>query len=359
MSGTATPNLGLEYLDPSQSEPEVKINLAWDAIDAAVGAGVGIEVSESGDSPAGNVRGARRIKFVGATVTEETDSVAVVTIAADVDSGGGGSDSGGSMSVSDGVTTVAAATEILFTSGATVTASGSVAEVAIAGAGGGLPSTIPDLCIWIKGDAANISSGSAVPYLQNACPWLSSYSYVAGSSGATRSASPLNSLGVLALPGSSAGRYLLPGAGPVLETVSAFVVFKATSVTGFFDFICGASAHSFEFGISTVGKLQIVDSYAANIASSAATLSTATWYQANVTYNTTSGAWAFRIGQAVDSSGTQTASISTGTGGAFYDPEVNGQDFPGSIAELIVYNRVLTLTEIEEVEAYLHTKWGV
>jgi hypothetical protein len=153
MSGTATPNLGLEYLDPSQAQPEVKINLAWDAIDAAVGAGIALEVSESGDSPAGNVKAARRIKFIGATVTEETDSTAVVTIESD---GGGSdehsSDSGGSpISVTDGTTTVENVTALHFT-GATVTASGTVAQVAIAGGGsssgsgsGSLVNINPDL----------------------------------------------------------------------------------------------------------------------------------------------------------------------------------------------------------------------
>jgi hypothetical protein len=113
MSGTATPNLGLEYLYSSQEEPEVKINAAWDAIDAAVGAGVGIEVSESGDSPAGNVLGARRIKFVGATVTEETDSVAVVTIDTSSESGGS------PIEVTDGTTSVTDVT-LITVMGATV-----------------------------------------------------------------------------------------------------------------------------------------------------------------------------------------------------------------------------------------------
>ena len=36
MSGDATPNLNLIYLDAAQAQPEVKINDAWNKIDEAV-----------------------------------------------------------------------------------------------------------------------------------------------------------------------------------------------------------------------------------------------------------------------------------------------------------------------------------
>jgi len=92
------PNLLLEYLTPSQSQPEVPINDAWDKIDAAVHA---LALGEAGEG-------------------------------------------GGSVSVSDGTTTVAAATAIDFTSGAVVTNVGGAAHVAIAGGGGGSPLTVHD-----------------------------------------------------------------------------------------------------------------------------------------------------------------------------------------------------------------------
>jgi hypothetical protein len=77
MSGSETPNLGLEYLDASQAQPEVKINDAWDKIDAVSG---GLTISNtSQDSPATSVAGIRRIEIIGATLQEETDG-AVLTI---------------------------------------------------------------------------------------------------------------------------------------------------------------------------------------------------------------------------------------------------------------------------------------
>jgi len=132
MSGT--PNLDLQYLDPSQAQPEVKINDAWNKIDEAVGLGIGIAVSDVSTSPP-IVRQARELKFMGATVTHETDDVAVIQI--DASSGGGGSGGGGSpIDVTDGITDVTNITKIRFTSGATVTASsGSVADVDISAPG--------------------------------------------------------------------------------------------------------------------------------------------------------------------------------------------------------------------------------
>lgn len=87
MSGDATPNLDLQYLDASQNQPEVKINDAWNKIDAAI---VGtVNVKQVGDSPAGDVSGVHTLKFSGGvTVTAESDGSALI----DISGGGGGSD---------------------------------------------------------------------------------------------------------------------------------------------------------------------------------------------------------------------------------------------------------------------------
>jgi hypothetical protein len=81
-----TTNLGLPYLDPSQAQPEVKINLAWDILDNTYKP---LSVKQVGDSPAGDVFQVTTIKFNGATVELETPDTALVTF-----SGGGGSSGG-------------------------------------------------------------------------------------------------------------------------------------------------------------------------------------------------------------------------------------------------------------------------
>lgn len=78
MSGDATPNLNLVYLDAAQAQPEVKINAAWDSIDAAIG--TGLEVTSMGESPNNTVSSARKITFEGATVATESDSGALVKV---------------------------------------------------------------------------------------------------------------------------------------------------------------------------------------------------------------------------------------------------------------------------------------
>jgi len=77
MSGGATPNLDLEYLDASQAQPEVKINDAWDKIDAAVGPGLTVQ-STAADSPAVTVSGVKHLLLIGATVEEMTEGAAIV-----------------------------------------------------------------------------------------------------------------------------------------------------------------------------------------------------------------------------------------------------------------------------------------
>jgi len=138
MSGDGTPNLDLKYLDPSQSQPEVKINDAWDKIDAAVGT---IAVSDLSSPPI--VGHAIEIQFVGATVTHETGGRARVEIDS-AGSGGGGSP----LTVTDGTHTVTDVTEIDFSFGGIVTdLGGGVAQVYIdpvSGGGSGSANITPD-----------------------------------------------------------------------------------------------------------------------------------------------------------------------------------------------------------------------
>lgn len=84
---TETPNLGLVYIDPSQSQPEVKINAAWDKIDAAVGV-PGITVADA-DSPFTSVSGVKTIRIAGGSVTAESNDTARIAFSGSGGSGGG------------------------------------------------------------------------------------------------------------------------------------------------------------------------------------------------------------------------------------------------------------------------------
>jgi hypothetical protein len=83
-----TPNLGLQLLDPSQAQPEVPINFDLNLLDGLLSP---LNVEASGSSP--GVIKVRTLRFLGATVTAETDDAALVTIDYPTDSpesGGGG-----------------------------------------------------------------------------------------------------------------------------------------------------------------------------------------------------------------------------------------------------------------------------
>jgi hypothetical protein len=92
MSDTSTPNLKLPYIDPNQAQPEVKINDAWDILDAFAGetglGGSSLEVEQLGDSP--GKKNVRKIVIDGATVSAETDDTVLITIDSSSDETGGG-----------------------------------------------------------------------------------------------------------------------------------------------------------------------------------------------------------------------------------------------------------------------------
>lgn len=88
MAGRTT-NYDFPLLDPSQSQPEVPINEMMELADAAIAAAVSsITVKQVGNSPSGDAFNVRELHFIGATVEEQSNGVALVTV--DPASGGTG-----------------------------------------------------------------------------------------------------------------------------------------------------------------------------------------------------------------------------------------------------------------------------
>lgn len=222
-----------------------------------------------------------------------------------------------------------------------------------------IPATISDLVYWWQADIILSSSGSALMALQNSCPWL--LGYIAGNqgSGATRSSSNLNAKTTYDFLGTAASSYQLSGSGPILSTVTCFVVFKPASVGIFQDFLGGTAANALQLRINSSNQLELVRSGIAAIGNSTTTVSLSTWFQGNVTYNASTGAFAFRMGQAAAGSGSNVQTISGGTPGICFSPQGNTEFLNGALAEIIIYNRVLTAGEITSVENYLNAKWSV
>lgn len=234
---------------------------------------------------------------------------------------------------------------------------GQIGPAGAAGSGSStpLPGVTPNLVFWLRGD---LVIGDFLPQLPNS-GYLPAVAPVTIGAGATGAASTLNSLPVINFPATSAGGYNFAAPNITLHNSTVFVVFNPTLAAAGADFISGGSG-AYEWGLSTLGKLELTKALIAVIGDSTTILSSGVWVQANVTYNDTTGAWAMRIAQAADASGTNIQGITAPLTTFGYNPFSGGVFFlNGLLAELIVYNRVLSPTEITNIEAYLHTKWGV
>jgi Concanavalin A-like lectin/glucanases superfamily len=229
----------------------------------------------------------------------------------------------------------------------------------------GVPSTIPDLRHWFQADIAAISNGKHLPQLTNSAPKLISYAPGAALFGGIGTATTLNGLPLLSFTGGVGQNYIFGTTAPTANAsmalgsaVTIFVVFNATSHTNIQGFCGNATAGGFEFDITTTGALSVVNSGTAVLANSTTTVAAGTWFQGNATYDGTTGNIAFRIAQAAAGTAAGTTHPLTGTNILCGETTTTGQ-LNGLLAEMIIYERVLTGTEIGNVEAYLHTKWGV
>lgn len=237
-----------------------------------------------------------------------------------------------------------------------------IATLEAAGGGGGgmagYPGTVDDLLFWTAFDVTAASSGAIIPILANWCPWYPGLLAANTAGGASRSATQLNSKNVATFPSSSAGRYNLV-AGLTLTKCTVFAVLKPSSFASL-GTICSGTSGSFQLCVENgTGKIVLFKNNVATIGTATTAMTTGNWFQVNVTYDSASGAYAFRQAQAANGSGSNAQSFSANVGSIGYNPQAGSQDLAADLAELIIFNRVLSGTEIANVEAYLNTKWGV
>lgn len=303
------------------------------------------------DDGSTTVAGVKNITLSGGTVSGTSPNVTLTL---------------GGIEFTDGANTVLNANKLTITGG-TVGGASPNATLAITGGGGGGSSNAPGgvflgLYQWFQADLLAGTNGTAQPQLLNGSGFGALCPLNASVSGATLDTTGLNSKNVVDFPGTSAGRYLFSTATinqQALNSVTCFAVLKSPVMSSTVGVLLCGSTNSFQYGTDGAGHMNIVCALVAAIASSTSTLADSTWYQTNVTYNGTSGAYSFRTGQTADGSGTNAIGIAAGSVGFGYNVGASVQDFDGSLAEFISYNRVLTGAEILAVEAYLNTKWGV
>lgn len=424
---TTTPNLNLTYLAPSQSQPEVPINDAWDKIAAAVNAAAAPAASLT----VGTVAAVTQLNISGATVTAGAAGVANVTITPSTTSppstGTTSSAASAALTLSGTATVLNVSTAALFLLSLTATTqigltgavdgqattvvlvvqqAGSTAALltwsgSIAWAGGVAPTltttsgsadvielrsgdgthwygtvlgtnvfavapfagplSIPNAAYWFDASAQAVAPGSVLTTLPNGVLGRTTlFSVLTGLAGVTQSATLLNGNPVYTWPNSTAGNFVTNDAGVTMNASTTFIVMNAAnSSSGYgFDILNSSASGGLEFRYHN-GNLALQQSGGGPIASpSTITVADGTWFQMNVLFNGPGSTVGYRAHQT--SGGTFATSYTSGADNSFgYDPAYPGLNFNGGVAELIVYERVLTLSEIIAVEGYLHSKWGV
>ena len=251
----------------------------------------------------------------------------------------------------------------------TVDAKGRVTGVStttVTGGGGGgagcavVVCTINDLTFWWESDDLIGTNNRTVRVLRDRTPWYAAATTDSNSGiGAFfTNALTLNGLPVISMDGSgNVGFKAAPTFGSA-QTVIAIVRFNSFSTQNFL--VTGLS-NSLEFRVTSGASphFQLEKNFVATIATDTTTLSTNTWYKVAFSYDQ-SGPYAFRINGSASSSGTASTTITGGGLCFFYNcGSAGGGNMNGYAAAVIVYNRALTTTEIQSVESYLSSKWGV
>jgi len=218
------------------------------------------------------------------------------------------------------------------------------------------PSSIPNLALWYRMDRLPYSNGNPALLITDLS--VQAEKATATSTGATFQTAQINGQPAVSFPGTSAGRYSMPSFP--LGAVTVFAVFKNANNTSKGTIYSG-SRGCFAFWANASGNTNCVgfdQGQIAQLGASSAGLPSTGWAQVNMTYDSQSGAYAFRIARAAAGSGTNAANISAGQTGFGWNAGF-GEDIYFTVAEFIVYSRVLTSTEITEVETYLNTRYGV
>lgn len=181
----------------------------------------------------------------------------------------------------------------------------------------------------------------------------------AQSTGATFQTNQLNGRAALSFPGTSVGKYILENG----FSAPNITVFAVASVAGSPSGTVSGDVGSFRLvfrpsGSGVVGNIQSAN--VTDIGYSTTVIPLNTFVQMNVTLSGV-GAWAFRTNRAASGSGTSGGAMPSASSNLFGWSSIGGGTdfFSGKIAEFIVYNRVLTPTEIASVEAFLFAKYGV
>jgi hypothetical protein len=263
---------------------------------------------------------------------------------------------------SDGQVLTADSTQALGVKWATPTAGGPA-----------LPGSIPNLVLWWASDDILGTAGDAVTQFRERTPWLGGLLGSVGPLGSTGTPTPdiaisatqINSLPTVSIKCNAHGIPLKTPI-PTPNGVTFFCVLNPSTTTSYQCLFGGqgiAGQVVLYLVFNAVPKLVLYNDATAVLATATGAWTAGTAFQANATYKPSTGAYAFRQGRAANGSGTGATFGAGTTSGLNSIASANGstQNYldTASVGELIVFNRVLTPTEITNIENYLYAKWSV
>lgn len=156
----------------------------------------------------------------------------------------------------------------------------------------------------------------------------------------------------------SANFYSL-GSAINLQTASTiFAVVKAANTGNGLAILSGTAANALLYQITTSsGKEQTVTLQGVADLGSGTAAADTSWHQMNMSYSGTS--LVFRIGEAADGTVSVTNTVAANETSLGFNAEFTGGFFNGDMAEIIIYNRVLTSGEKTIVETYLNGRYAI
>jgi hypothetical protein len=222
-----------------------------------------------------------------------------------------------------------------------------------------VPETIGGLSWWGETSLlAQTTTGDSITFMPTPDPgrYPAQITAVYSGTSGTLSSGTLNGLKTMTVGASSAVAYgcLQP---IILTQATIFAVVKppGTIVQGA---IIAGAASCLGLLITSGGNLQLGKYTVTGLGNSTGTVTGGSWSQVNATYNSSSGAVAYRINKVAAGTATSVQTITGQTSSVWCAPG-NTLQLPADVAEILVYNRVLTAGEITSVENYLTAKWGV
>lgn len=209
---------------------------------------------------------------------------------------------------------------------------------------------------WYKADAQSYVNNDPVGTLVDSSSAGNNATQSTSANKPTFKTNEINSLPAISFDGTNDSLDLASGAWDNWSTSTMFAVLKPAG-SGNRTIFCGQTA-GLQYRINSSTKQELVKTAVVNIGASTTALSTSVYSQVNATFNAGS-AYAFRLSSASDGGSSTAATLSGNTNCIGRNDPSGDEFFSGLIAELIVWKRVLSGSEIASVESGLNSKYGV